>query len=152
MPTGGLFRFLSPPGVPASELAGVLVSPEVAGAPGGEVREALEGYVRDAADAVSANGSARVTFGPVPQGRMWLVQRYVVAVENNPGSVCSVYVGQPSTLNLEDGTAQGDLDVGTGDPPLIVPGGEVLTFEWLGAGSGNRCIAKVQYVVARLEG
>lgn len=136
------------PGVPGSALAGVVGGGFASSA---EARQVIDSYERAAAEADSAAGAALVKFGPVPQGRVWLVQRYLVAVEGAPGSVASVYIGNPATINLVDGTAQGDLDVGAGDPPLIVPGGDVLTFEWAGAGDGNRCIATVQYLVARLE-
>lgn len=140
------------PGVPAAELAGVLAAPSSAGGPAGQ--QVVESYEPRAvaSETSGATGVATVRFGPVPAGRVWLVQRYLVHVENDPGSVASVYVGSPATVNLVDGTSKGDLDVGSGDPPLIVPGGQVLTFQWAAAGVGNECLATVSYWVARLEG
>lgn len=95
-----------------------------------------------------ASGVARVEFGPVPSSAMWLLQRYVVSVTGSPGSAASLYIGSPVTPNLEDGTVFGDLDVADGNPAIMVPGGEVLTFEWVNAGVGNTATARIQYLLA----
>lgn len=99
-----------------------------------------------------ADEIAVVRFGPVPASSMWLLQRYVVSVENDPGSQCSLYIGDPVTPNLEDGTLRGDLDVADGAPPIMVPGGEVLTFQWVSAGVGNVATARIQYLLASSSG
>lgn len=101
----------------------------------------------------NAQGRALVQFGPVPLASMWLLERYVVSIETPPGdpapgSACSLYIGDPVTPNLEDGTISGDLDVGEGPPAIMVPAGEVLTFEWAGAGVGNTATARIQYLLA----
>lgn len=138
--------------VPASALAGVLgPDPSTPGAPTGGLTVWTEGLFKQTGQAISdAGGEAVVQFGPVPANRMWLVQRWVVSVENSPGSQCSVYTDAIATPNLEDGTIAGDLDVADGDPALIVASGSVLIFHWVNAGAGNTATARIQFAVAAI--
>lgn len=133
---------------PAELLAGV-VGPSGAldGARG--VSITTGGLFKAIGQAVSnPSGVAVVRFGPVPTSAMWLLERYVVSVEGSPGSSASLYIGDPKTPNLEDGTVKGDLDVGEGRPAIMVPGGEELTFQWVNAGVGNTATARIQYLLA----
>lgn len=152
MATGSILGALQVlPDVPASALAGVLgPNPDTPGIPAGGVGLQLEGIFKQTEQAVSVGGEARVIFGPVPANRMWLVQRYVISVTGSPGSVCSIYTDEIATSTLEDGTISGDLDVGEGEPSLIVASGSVLIFHWLGAGAGNTASARLQYAVAAI--
>lgn len=134
--------------VPAELLAGVSgPSGALEGSTGARITTG--GYFKAIAQAVSdAAGVAVVRFGPVPTSAMWLLERYVVSVTNSPGSQASLYIGDPVTPNLEDGTLAGDLDVADGAPAIMVPGGEVLTFQWVNAGVGNVATARIQYLLA----
>lgn len=139
--------------VPGSDLAGVTGpsgGADLTGAPLG-VAPMIEGWFRAVAQAAAVAGVGEVRFGPVPQGRMWLLQRYVVSVDPDTGGLasCSLYLGTAATPYLEDGTVKGDLDVGDGDPPIVVPAGEVIIFQWAAAGAG-RCTARIQYAQALL--
>lgn len=136
--------------VPASALAGVS-GPTGGGVASAGVGPTIEGWFRAVASTVAVAGAGEVRFGPVPQGRMWLLQRYVVSVDPPTGGLASasVYLGQAATPYLEDGTIKGDLDVADGDPPIVVPAGEIIIFQWAAAATG-RCTARIQYVQAIL--
>jgi hypothetical protein len=140
--------------VPASALAGVVgpAAPiNLDGQPAGGLGLQIEGMFRVSGEATAVGGVAVVSFGPVPQGRLWLLQRYVVSATPAVGAACSLYLDQVATPFLEDGTISGDLDVADGDPPILVPSGSVILFAWAGAAT-SRCYARVQYAQAYLGG
>jgi hypothetical protein len=134
--------------IPASELAGVSGPAGTLAVGTAPIGVQIAGLFKAVGQTVTAGGTGTVMFPPVPSGAMYLLQRYVVACENDPGSQCSLYLGEIATPFLEDGTLRGDLDVADGSPPIMVPGGEVIIFHWVNAGTGNVATAKIQYALA----
>jgi len=58
----------------------------------------------------------------------YLVRRFLV--QGPDGAEARIYVGEPSQLNLADGTRAGELDIADYAQPLYVPRGIPLVVIW----------------------
>lgn len=77
-----------------------------------------------------ADGEAIVSFGPVPNGFVWKVQRIVSRLNVGVFASQNVYVGEPNPLNLVASPSEDDYS-----QELLVPGGQELHVVFAGAGA-----------------
>ena len=107
--------------------------------------------------AASSGGVAHATWGPVPEGYCWYVERY--------GGHCptaaakqGVFVvnGAVPTTAIDPGyradiaTVAGDI-VGDAFHAIYVPAGYYFVMEWTSATSGDICTGSIQYAVHQLN-
>jgi hypothetical protein len=93
---------------------------------------------------VAADGTATITFGPVPPGHVWRVSR--VAVQGFGPGTCNLYVGDHLPQDLRDGSATGAFDIGEYPSPLSVPATQNLVLAWAGMTAATVVTGAIQYV------
>lgn len=97
----------------------------------------------------SAAGVATVTFDPVPDGCLWLVERITVVCSSSAATKCMVYAGDPALSTFVDGTASGNFDTADEASPVLVDSNVSLTVQWTGATAGAVGTVRIQYQLVK---
>lgn len=108
--------------------------------------------LRRTAQTALAAGAGTLTFDPVPQGAVWLVERVTVAPDSGTwaaGAVVTAYVGSPrgdAVVAFKNATAAGDpaavLEL---ENPAALVSGETLIVSVSGAGAVATVMGQVWY-------
>lgn len=109
--------------------------------------------VREASNPAPANGSVlRIALDQVPTNYVWLVSGIAVMCPTSETVPCLIYDVDPDSNGVAcAGTRTGNLDFDDGCT-LIIPGGAVMTLEWVGVDVGITARCRVQYALAQETG
>jgi hypothetical protein len=100
-----------------------------------------------------ANGSDLTIQCPqVPVDYVWLVTGIAVECPTSESVSCVIYDLDPASNAVPcAGTRAGNFDIDDG-ATLIIPGGSVLSFVWIGVDIGITAKCRVQYELAQRTG
>ncbi len=105
----------------------------------------------------SSAGIAKASYGPVPEGYCWYIERYSVHCPT-AAAVAAVFVtqGATGTAAIDPGyradyTTAGADAVGDAFHAIYVPAGYHFTVQWTGATSGDACTASCQIAVHQVD-
>ncbi len=98
-----------------------------------------------------ATGSMVVQFPTVPDGEVWLVDRFVVSSTSTSATRARLYVDTADPSRLLDGSDAGNLDVADNSSPIQLLAGTALVIVWSGASLGAVGTARAQWSVMRRQ-
>ncbi|MCW2754665.1 MAG: hypothetical protein JWQ32_2076 [Marmoricola sp.] len=95
--------------------------------------------------AAPASGITQLTFGPVPDNQMWLLDRITVSCNSAAVTTCTLYLDIASDpLHALDYTPSGNYDVADEAAAIQIPTNSSLIVQWTGATPGAVGNARAQ--------
>jgi hypothetical protein len=112
----------------------------------------LDDYAqRSAASPAAAGGVAQVQFGPVPDDRLWFLERLAVSCNSSSATTCTLYLDIIDPTHALDYTPAGNFDIADEAAPIQLPTGSTLLVVWSNASAGAIGTARAQFVVMRRQ-